>query len=490
MPVTINEDLLKHSMEMEAQGYAKKYENIFRDVSSAQIFSESRPFTMNDAYALGKQLDQYKAYESYVMNEAGASASDLGTLPNIAMDLVAATYGTSIEPLFCSMQNLEDQQGLIYFKQVIAGSTRRGTTAGDIFADAKRGIVSDFSNYSGESVVGELVGTGNGSATTFSGTLANAPIRQNNPVKVYTTGRATAELQGIFDPATGALLSIGGWTGTLNYATGAISVTTSAALTNLATIKVDYQADFEQATDIPDINMTLATDNVFAEIMALKQPITTFKAFAFNKRFGKVAEDEALADLTGAMADISSRRVIAEIVKLAAVNNANADLPGVTGAVTFDCTAPANVSEFEHRQSFKYTLNKVDAQINKAAGRGVVNRYIGGYGFCLYMASLPGFKVAPNNQAVGPHVYGYLDGIPVVRTKYIADATGYGIYLNPTSPFDAPLVCGTFMPVFVTSTIQNGVNPFRNQRAIAQWKSYKGVVGQYVRQITLSNLVA
>jgi hypothetical protein len=483
MPVSINEEMLQEQMETKADRYLQKYENVFAATALSPNFAGKRKFSKYDAFQLGEQIEKYKQYEAFVVNEAGASATDLGTLPTLAVDLVAAVYGTSIAPLLASLQNIEDQQGLVYFKQVVVGTTLAGRTAGDVFANATQGIVNDLSAYAGERVTAELLGTGNGSLTSFTGTTARFPIRSTFQATVQTTGRAGADVTATLDPATGNLLSAGAIiSGNVNFTTGAYTITFSTALTNAATVTINYFVDFEQATDIPDVNLSLTTLSVNAEIIALKQPITSFKTFAFNKRFGKLADEEALADLTGALADIDSRKTIAALIAA----------PNQPSALTFDATVPSGVSKFEARQGFRYTLLAADAAINQAAGRGVANRHVGGYNYCQYVAALPGFTLAPNNQAVGPHVYGYLDGIPVIRTKYITETTttgvGYVSYLNPSSPFESPVVVSTYMPLFITSTIQNGANPFRSQRAAAMWKSYNGVVGQFVIKINITNI--
>jgi len=83
-------------------------------------------------------------------------------------------------------------------------------------------------------VVGESLGTGDGVAVNFSGTLANTPVIAGS-VKV-TDGTETFS-----DDGAGNLTGSAGGSGTINYSTGAISVTFNAAPANGAGITVDYQ---------------------------------------------------------------------------------------------------------------------------------------------------------------------------------------------------------------------------------------------------------
>lgn len=472
----MEEGLLLEKFEKQADLLTNKYEDLFSEVSTSFNFKhESREFTRFDAYQLGTMIESYKQYESYV-NE-NASASDLGTLPSVAVDLIAVSYALSVAPLLASIQTLGEQQGIIYFKQVSAVDTRRNITAGDIFAEAKVGIVNSLDEYGAEFVEGEDLGDTGAATTSYSLTLANVPIRSNIPVTITIAATTPGTITGTV--VDGVVLSSGGMTGTLNYTTGALELELTVAPGNTTPILVSYHQDFEKADDVPEIEMTLTSTDTIAEVLALKQKISTLKAFQFNKRFGRIAEDEALQDLAGAMADIESRKVIKKFNEIVTAN---------ANSLTFDATIPTGVSEYEHRQAFKYVLSRADSQINRNAGRGYANRYIAGHGACEYIASLPKFVRATNNIAVGPHVFGYLDGVPVVRTVYVADSKVIGLYLNPQSPFEAPVVCATYMPVFITSTMQVGENPLQNQRAIASWKAFKSVVPQFVQDINITNL--
>jgi len=97
------------------------------------------------------------------------------------------------------------------------------------------------SNYttfdsSGTTVTGESMGTGDGSTKTFSHTLAQTPVSQFT-IQVLVNGTVVAgDARG--STFYGPTIAAGG---TINYATGAITITFNSAPASGATITVNYQ---------------------------------------------------------------------------------------------------------------------------------------------------------------------------------------------------------------------------------------------------------
>jgi len=516
---------LNEQFERTQNALLTKYEPLFEKVSRSDNFTLSgRPFTRLDGYNLGMQLEQYKKYENFVAESA--SAADLGMLPKVPTDVIAASYAISVAPLLASMQTIPEQQGIIYFKRVTAAGmvsrhpyttdpngasnglgdgfgpqSRGGLDVGDPLVDALRGRVGDAMQYATEQVMGEVIEGISGD--TIDTQVRMFPIRGNIPVRItYVNGTTVREgtfmNRGGGGSNVGVLMSSDGfWTGTIEFSTGHISVKAADDL-SAGQVTVNYMQDFETAADIPVIEMTLSSTDVMAEVLALKQNISTLKAFQFNQRFGRIAEDDALMDLAGTMADVESRRILAGYVQMANWIERQDFSSG--REIRFNLSTPAGQSDYEYRQGFRYPLVTADSEINLNCGRGAANRYIAGHKGCEFISSLPKFEAAPANTAVGPHVFGYYDGKPVIRTTYLTGfrdpESGANVhpanviiagYLNPQSPFDAPIVEATYMPIFITNPMQFSHNPFQNMRGIAAWKAFKNVVPHYVKGMILQN---
>lgn len=515
------EEMSTQKFNRLVESYEARYGKQFESLAKSPSFKGT--LSKNDEYNLGQQLDNYKKYESYVAENS--SASSLGVLPRVALDLISATYALSIAPQLASVQTLDEAQGLIYFKKTFTHgyplTAQNGLPAlpEDRWMDADgkfegdktfNGAWKKFLDTRSRPATGaddkleaDTLTAKNFDATTFNALKGwqSSPtaymserqfviaadgkarikygvgnLRWNTPINVRLVNK---------DGKIEDIVGITAGPGQLPTFYGQVAVTAAQDGGDIVlTIPSGYQGgvaydvDFEKAPDVPAIEYSLDSKVVSAEIIGLKEMLGTFKSFQFNKRFGKAASDEILADLTGHMAMAESEKVLAAYVRCA--NNWK--------AITWNLNKPTGISEYEHRQSFLYAIQAASAAIGSRAGKGRANKLVAGYVACQYIASLPGFRLAPQTNLVGPHVYGTLenDGITVIRSNTIvAPNEVICAYSSDNSPFEAPVVCATYMPVFLTDTMPVAENPFQTQRAIASWKAIEPVVAEFVQRIVI-----
>ena len=516
------EELSNQKYNRLVESYEARYSKQFEKLAKSESFKGS--LSKNTMYTLGMQLDNYKRYESYVAENS--SASSLGVLPKVALDLISATYALSVAPQLASVQTLEESQGLIYFKKVFTHGypltaqnglpslpedrwmgadgkfegektlngawkkwldTRgRPATGADDKLEAETLTAKNFDAITFNALKGwqssptaymserQFLIVGEGENTIKYG-VGN--LRWNVPMNLRLVNKDGK----VFD-----LLGSCEGPGRTPKFYGEVNVSVAASGADyIVTIPsgfqggLTYDVDFEKAPDVPAIEFGTDSRMVSAEIIALKENLGTFKSFAFNKRFGKQATDEQLADLTGHMAMAESEKIIAAYVRCA--NN--------YAPITWNLNKPTGISEFEHRQSFLYAIQAASAAIGARAGRGFANKLVAGYVACQYIASLPGFRLAPQTSLIGPHVYGTLEneGITVIRSNTIvAPNEVIAAFSSDNSPFEAPVVCATYMPVFLTDTMPVADNPFQSQRAIASWKAIEPVVAEFVQRIVIT----
>lgn len=524
---TSMEKYTNEKYDRQVEAYEARYGKRFEALAKSNSFKGR--LSKNDIYNLGAQFDTFKRYENYVA-ENGGSASALGALPRVALDVISASYALSIAPQLASIQTLNDAQGIIYFKKVfthgypltavdglpalpedrwmdadgnVAGQqtfngawkkwldaqARPSSGAGDtltpttinaknfdaITMNAFKGWQSSPTAYISERQFAAL--------TTTETYIANAigALRWNVPMNVRLVQTATGTVTDVVGVCAGpgqlptfyGSVSVTAEQGTTTHS-GDLKITIPAGYTGI----ISYDVDFEKAPDVPAIEFGLDSKVVSAEIIGVKEMLGTFKSFQFNKRFGKAASDEVLADLSGHMAMAESEKVLAALS-----SSASKWKP-----VTWGMNKSGAISEFEHRQSLLYAIQEASAAIAARAGKGYANKLVCGYVSAQYVASLPGFRPAPKTNLVGPHVFGTLEneGITVIRSNTIvAPNEIICAYSADNSPFEAPVVCATYMPVFVTNTMQVAENPFQTQQAIASWKAITPIVDEFVQRIVL-----
>jgi hypothetical protein len=114
---------------------------------------------------------------------------------------------------------------------ILAGAVKAAQGELPVGLVLTRDANGDFIPY--EEVANEVIGTGTGTATAFSGTLTKKPVE---PGSVSVTDGVEA----FSDDGFGTLTGAAGGTGTVNYGTGAISVTFNAAPANTVEVKADY----------------------------------------------------------------------------------------------------------------------------------------------------------------------------------------------------------------------------------------------------------
>lgn len=461
------EDRVKgKQIEREAERYLHDYRDYVELLESRSTLSKVRTITPYDIYALGKQLESFEFYRD-ICEEEGTLAQ-LGQIPKIALDVITAAYGTSPISAIGSVQPIEEESGLVYYKNVVAQSTRGNVTAGQSFvkSDAAEDVIPI--GYAGDQSV-TTVGTTT-TATSYNLTFPNTPLRpQRNAISIPDLGLSAK------DDGEGHLIGYN-IQATINYTTGAVVLTLASAPTAGHAIVAQAVQDFEASADLPKIIFKLTTKTVNARVFALKDTIGIEQNYAMKKRFGLTAEDEVATDLVAA--------INAEIFGTAITQlYANA-----VGNVNWSRTPPAGVSLYEHQMIFKNVIADAEANIIGNAGRGTVNVLIAGRNAASTISSLNGFTKIADGTTLGPHIFGSLDGIMVIRVPNsgLLGADQVLALYNGTSPFESALCYAPYMPLVITTALPSGSNPLLNQKACAVWAAVDILVGSFCTKITIT----
>jgi hypothetical protein len=456
----VDEAYLLSKIEKEADVYYRKYKPYMKLMESVSHWKKFKSPTAWDYRALGKMLESVD--DLIAMCEANGSVADLGILPRIAKDVVTIMYGVSPLPLIASVQPIEEELGLIYYKRVKAVTGGGNITAGDTIVSVYGDYVTPQGYTNAE--ITESIGTGDGEKVTFTATLAYKPIRPGTVV--IQAGTVTGQDYNYDGNIFGA-----GIQGTVDYQTGAIEVTFSEAPAEGVKVSATYWGNIEDLTlGVREISYELDTKQVRAKIYAVKGLVGLFKSWQLQKRFGISAEEELAADLVNAL----NSEILGDLIRK--MNNA---LPAT---VSWSVTPPTGTDYFLHYQTFKFFLAAAEKKLVEQAKRGIISFIIAGTTACAVIKSQLGWRQLFDGRGMfTAHLYGEIEGIPVIRVvdNDILAQDMMIIGYKGASEFEAPAVFCPYMPVTVTTVLPT-THPLVTQRAAATWAAVEVLVNRFL----------
>lgn len=483
-----------------AERFRKRYRAQFEALDKSPLARVKRGGIDEwDTYALGKQLRAFELWrESKGWNpkyEDVGSMSDLGDIPKLGLDVIAANFGVSPLSVLASIQPIEDQHGIVWYKELLAVNSRGNVAAGDRLVTTldppdvypigySEGTTRDFA----------LVDSSNANQTytnvQFGGT--DDFIKPLNPLNTKLHGTATFNTgadvvdfgEMIPDPDTGEFGSAKKVNSTVYYVNGTVNFTNAtvtfafSADPTVTKFYISAEVLQEKQSDLQSIQMKWKSKDVYSKFYALKSTYGTFEEFLMRKRWGKSADDEVVRDLTTSMNNEIMNAVIAKLI---------ANIPS-SANVDWTRQPGSGVSYYEHLMTLPAALTDASAKIMKNAGRGGANVWMGGLNACAILETLPGFQKAFDDSTFGPHVFGTYRGQTIVRVPsslQMDENTLVGIHKGPT-PFEAPVVWCPLMPLMVTDEEINGVNPLDRQRAVAIAGATEVMLPNFTCKVTIS----
>jgi hypothetical protein len=466
----MNEELEKKQTVRLAEGYFTKYKKHMQSFEKSLV-GKAMNISEHHLVQLGKQLDQWEVYKSIC--EANGSLNTLGELPKVALDVITATMSNSVLPVIASTQTIESQKSIIWFKNVKALDSKGNVVAGDTLVDPRTGLKTP-SGYASNEVIGEEAVAATVAAQVVYGFAVNGGESVRSQfVKVYLdsdNGIFAQDFEG-----KGVLLGAG-MSGTIDYTTGAISVTLAADPGAGDKVLVDYQQNLEEMSDIRRITSELDSTGIEAKAYALKGVMGMFQMFAMKKQFGDSALDDMATDLTREINAEIGGDFIRKYVSVA------------QGTTQFSLTVPTNISEKQHRESYAFRMADAESTMIGNVGRGTVKVMVVGREHAALVRGLDGFQLLSDGNSIGAHIFGTYKGITYVRVPeeaLLAAKSGIGLYTGG-SALESAGVYAPFMPL----TVQDaplGPNPLTSQKVAATMAGTKVVVPGYC---TKFNLVA
>lgn len=353
-------------------------------------------------------------------------STTVGGFRDFIFPIIRASFPNNPINEIVSVQPQTRRNGTIYWMNYVIGQTRGAFARGQTLFDANTGWQGRV-GYTDNAISGEIVGAAVANATQ-TGTLAEYPVVAGKAELSIVDGAATYNLR---DNGNGALAIVsvtGGGVKTIsassiNYITGAFSVTFSAALAASGAITASYDTNTEGQYIRAQVDIEMQSAGVQAIRRAVGMRISMESMQDFQSEFGM---DLSQTIITGAsqqlMADVGGE-VVADLWQMAG-----------TAVASFSLTVPTGVNRAEHYRDIAWELAQASGAITDATQRGEATFYIvdqNALNVFETMGAAGGYvKAGDTHKGQGLVYVGDMNGKRVYRYKYMSTFPGASTYGN------------------------------------------------------------
>lgn len=359
----------------------------------------------------------------------------VGSYEKFLFPTIRAIYANLIAADLVSLQPMTAPTGQVFYFDAIYGSTKGNIKKGTKMFDARRGPDSAM-HFTDEVVNEETYASGTGATGPYVKTLSYVPVRKGTVV--ITDGSET-----ITDNGEGILAGNAGGSGTIDYATGATSVTFGAAVTVGDAITATYEYDSEGFADLPQIDIQLTGSPVVARSNKLRARWSLEAQQDLGAYHGMNAEVEIISFMGNEIAKEINYKIIRHLRQIAAA-----------GTVTFDKTPRAGIPLVDYYAEFQAKLIEAGNLIFEATQKWGMNWIVGDVRFTSNILEfMPGFVAQPSPAGtVGVQRSGRIGGLTCYKDPFYPSGEWLGGFKGG-SFLEAGYVHAVYVGLFTTDTI-------------------------------------
>jgi hypothetical protein len=400
------------------------------------------------------------------------------TTPENVMRIVRLGYPNSVRGEIFLEWAMETAKDSIYYLYPQYDTTKRGATALD------RTIESAAYRFSTE-IVQEACNTlGDGSTTTFTGTLSITPVIPFS-VRVYVDNVLVGNDNGanVFPATHGGDNVIGIASGTVSYSGGSYSVVFTTAPAVGVTVLMEFNYNSEVVgnyTQLGQIELQLRD----YQFRVRPYPLGVSWSKMTELLLGTTLNIDAEEALIRGAADELKKSLDFQALRLG-YNAAKGNT-----LTTFDASAASagEDSAVMRAQAITNAFDRAGDIMYNALQRGGVTKIYGGPNATSYLRMHKTFDAAGAQPKVGAHKIGSIQGIDIykVPSAIVPNDELVAVYRNDEVPEDVSIAFGTLIPLYKTQKLE-----FKNlysDQGLAHFGDNKILQSKYLARIKLTNL--
>lgn len=417
------------------------------------------------------------------MNETQVSSVYNGLTPENALRVVRLGYPNSNRGQAFHEFAMETAEDGIWYLSPVYSSTKRDATAENTTHE------SASYRYSSLEEIESPTQTPNGAIVTFTGgtggNLGNPPLKPFF-VRVYENNVIVAQDNGSGVISGTSNISNDAISGTVNYTTGAASITFTTAPATGVSIQYSYVYDYEDATQYTDLG------EVELRLRKVNFKLRSYRlGLSWSKQSELVLGTTLNIDAEEALLKGASEELKKSLDYEAFRLGYRVSL-GNSGARDFDVdylSAGAD-SAAAHAQTLNRVIEDTADDIRADLNRGGYSSLVCGSSVANYMQTyLDGFSdVGADTSEIGIYRIGTYRGKPVFkvpRTDIMPRDEMYTVW-NNESAGDYALGFGVLLPMYQSPKLE--FKNLNSELGLAEWGDHRVLTSSYIRRITFSNL--
>lgn len=401
-------------------------------------------------------------------------SSTFAMTPQNVIKIIRLGYPNSVRGEIFTEWAMESMKDTMYKLEPIYSIAKRGATTDQVMYE------SSVDRYPTE--IEMVTATFTVGQPTATATLSPQPVRPYT-VKIIFNGRYVGTDDGA-GSISGKVVTANDLTGTVNYGTGALTVTFPSNLVAGDVVQVEFHFDSEVSANYDEMGYT-DLRLVPYDFRAQPYPI----GFGWSKMTELIMDSilgvDAEEALVAGASDELKKALDYRPLKMAYRSSF------WTPAVTFnaDWAAAGSDSDYAHAQTLLGIVQQAGNRIYTALNRGGVSAIVGGPSAVMYAMKNRTFKDEGRQPEVGVFKVGTFNGKPLYQapSSIIPDNTLLCVFKNERADAnDSAVNIGTFVPLYRTMTLEFA--NFYKQSALAFFGDMRVTNPQYLVRVEISNI--